>query len=195
MMNKRLLPVSLSIVALAFIIGFWAGCTVGFDATEDGVFHCLTDDDCVSGFECQSRVCTRPTVVGPADCDDEDGDGFGKPDTDRSGCEGAFPGDPRAHEPDCDDTNRDIYPGAPEVCDGIDNNCDGNVDVVPCEDRSDCPTGVSDSEGNDITYRCESNRCAAFPVKQICTPDPCPECSQSLSCNGGILDTVPVACR
>nr|WP_290427025.1 HYR domain-containing protein [Algoriphagus limi] len=29
---------------------------------------------------------------------------------------------------DCDDTDDTIYPGAPEVCDGKDNNCDGAID-------------------------------------------------------------------
>jgi len=29
---------------------------------------------------------------------------------------------------DCDDNNADIYPGAIETCDGVDNNCSGTVD-------------------------------------------------------------------
>jgi PKD repeat protein len=37
-------------------------------------------------------------------------------------------GDGVAVPADCDDNNAAVYPGAPEKCDGLDNNCNGQVD-------------------------------------------------------------------
>jgi hypothetical protein len=42
-------------------------------------------------------------------CLDRDGDGYDVP-------------------VDCNDINSDIFPGAQEICDGVDNNCDGQID-------------------------------------------------------------------
>jgi hypothetical protein len=57
---------------------------------------------------------------------DEDGDGFGDPDTALEDC---WPG-PRytADATDCDDGDAGIHPGARETCDEIDEDCDGEVD-------------------------------------------------------------------
>jgi len=58
--------------------------------------------------------------------DDSDGDGFGDPTVSSEACEpgpGQVPNDD-----DCNDADAHIFPGAPEVCDGIDNNCDGLAD-------------------------------------------------------------------
>ena len=37
-------------------------------------------------------------------------------------------GDGYKSDADCDDTDDSAYPGATEICDGVDNNCDGAVD-------------------------------------------------------------------
>jgi hypothetical protein len=71
-------------------------------------------------------------------CSDIDGDGDGV-----SQCDG-----------DCDDTNNQQFPGNPEVCDGLDNNCDGATDegfpntdgdaMADCVDPDDDNDGVPD---------------------------------------------------
>ncbi len=58
---------------------------------------------------------------------DLDGDGYGNPLDEVLSCSGP-PTGYVADNTDCDDTLSAINPGAPEICDGIDNNCDGNID-------------------------------------------------------------------
>ena len=57
---------------------------------------------------------------------DSDGDGFGNPNINIEECEGSagFVG----NASDCDDSNEESFPGASEICDALDNDCNGEVD-------------------------------------------------------------------
>jgi large repetitive protein len=57
---------------------------------------------------------------------DTDGDGYGDPDNASAACDA--PVDHVGSGTDCDDTNADVYPSATERCDGLDNDCDGEID-------------------------------------------------------------------
>ncbi|MCB9743212.1 MAG: FG-GAP repeat protein [Alphaproteobacteria bacterium] len=53
-------------------------------------------------------------------------------------------GDGYAVEEDCDDADPAVHPGAEEVCDGADNDCDGQVDVGAVDAR----TFYTDADGD-----------------------------------------------
>ena len=80
------------------------------------------------------------------DCRDADGDGY----YNKTGCGG----NPMLDGIDCNDNNASIRPGATEICDGIDNDCDGQVDEG-CTDNT-----CTDADGDG--YYAEANCGNAF---------------------------------
>ena len=106
---------------------------------EDGDGFCANEGDCDDGndriYPGAPEICDGidDNCDGTADegvllsfYPDLDNDGFGDALSPREACEA-----PDGYLPDnsdCDDSTSTIYPGALEVCDQIDNNCDGNID-------------------------------------------------------------------
>ena len=114
------------ITDLCVSCGSDADCSGACVVLDDGNFcgvECRTARECPDGFVCTDvRSVTDATVrqCVPAsgsceDCFDPDRDGFGV----GSSCAGSG---------DCDQTNPDSFPGAAEICDGRDNDCDGKED-------------------------------------------------------------------
>ena len=110
-----------------------ASCPPNCNATQDP--DCGTTGCCGDGV-CDSSE-TNSTCVSdcPLSCLDSDSDGYGNPAS--ALCNFSLL--------DCDNNNNFVNPGATEICDGIDNNCDGLIDET-CA----CVVGSTQSCGSSI---------------------------------------------
>ncbi len=113
-------------------------------ATATGLLagsYTVTVDDGDQTEMATAIVTDGPTTTYYADADD---DGYGDAENSiEGGC--SAPNGYVEDDSDCDDTRDTVYPLAPEHCDGLDNDCDGETD----EDGLSAGNGASISDGGN----------------------------------------------
>ncbi|MBI5674662.1 MAG: DUF1566 domain-containing protein [Nitrospirae bacterium] len=131
---------------------------------------------------------------------DTDGDGYSDGTTNTESCSRPsgykLSSELTATSGDCDDSNAAINPGATEICDGIDNDCDGNVDEGFTDADSDAVPDCSDncsSEANtdqsDVDYDGVGDVCDVCPDDKRNTCNTNRSAGQSIGSGGGRLST------
>lgn len=92
----------------------------------NGIVNSICGEQCDGGDDCNINC----TSIAPT-CTDSDHDRYIKSNTAVINCGnvcGSFGDESCLGNNDCDDTRADVYPTKSEICDGIDNDCDGSID-------------------------------------------------------------------
>ena len=175
---------STSAVACSAPSGFVADATDCDDSDPSefpgAVERCDGDDDNCDGVadEATAVDATRWYM-------DADTDGYGDAATSQVACD--QPAGYLDNADDCDDTDLSEYPGAAEVCDGDDDDCDGTIDEAGAVDAD---TWYADADGD--TYGDPAVTLAACdqPAGYVADAQDCDDASASVSpadtetCNG-----------
>ena len=147
------------------------------DNTDATCGACTPACSCESGYVdlnsnmadgCECQISTEICDNLDNDCDgqvdegltttyyrDADGDGYGTPSSTTQAC--TIPSGYAANNQDCNDNNAAIKPGATEICDSSDNDCDSSIDENPSPSTPLCGIKTCPSDG---CYDTDSNSVA-----------------------------------
>ena len=128
--------------------------------------------------DCDGRVDPDDSVDAPEWYIDYDGDGEGSSAFRYTSCSAptGYVGNPD----DCDDTDADIHTSASEVCDGVDNDCDGDVD----DDDSDGPSSTTyyaDADGDGYGDASTTEDACEAPSGYVDNDEDCDDTDSAIS--------------
>ncbi len=92
-------------------------------------------------------------------------------------------GDGYSSDEDCNDSNSTIYPGATEICDYLDNDCDGTVDE---DDAEDSVTWYLDADGDGYGDSSNSTQSCHEPTGYVYYDTDCDDSNAAI--NPGALE-------
>jgi hypothetical protein len=166
------------------------------DGAPDNGLPCLrgTEVDCTTSCGTAGRgtctaACEIPTGSDCASlveevCNDVDDDCDTIVD---EGCGTDGDGDGYSAGEDCDDTNRNVHPGATEVCNGIDDDCDTSIDEgnLCTSPPGACYESTGTCTGGDCSYTPKPSSAVCNDADACTTGD---HCDGSGNCVGTTMD-------
>ncbi len=129
---------------------------------------------------------------------DSDGDGYGNAAVSIQAC--STLAGYVSNATDCDDNNSAIYPGATEICNNLDDNCDGQID------ENAGPIWYVDADGDSFGSETSNIQACAQPPGYVANFDDCDDNNSAIypgateisnglddDCNGIVDDTLAVS--